>query len=85
MHRLATSASTDCSTRGSVSPKEPVKEQMQRSGDEVRTGLQAQEAMEDTKQTAQEAAEQGHADVRTSAERVQDQAQNAVETVRSQS
>lgn len=67
--------------------EEPIKDQMQLSGDEVRTELQehAQDAMEDTKQTAHDAADRVKDDTRDSAAQVQDQAQDAVGTVRSQS
>jgi gas vesicle protein len=67
--------------------EEPVKEQLQRSGDEVRTELQehAQDAIEDTKQTAQQAAERVKAEAEDSVEQVQGRAQDATETVRSQS
>jgi hypothetical protein len=67
--------------------EEPVKEQLQRSGDEVRTELQdhAQVAVEDTKRTAQQAAERVQTDAQVSAEQVQVQAEDAAETVRNQS
>ncbi len=67
--------------------EEPINEQVQRSGHEVGNELQehAQDAVEDTKQAAQQASERVQVDVRTSAEQVQDHAQHAVDTVRSQS
>ena len=67
--------------------EEPVKEQLQHSGDELKTELQdhAQAAVEDTKQTAQQGAERVKGEAQASAEQVQDRAEHATDTVRSQS
>jgi gas vesicle protein len=64
--------------------EEPVREQLQGAGQEIKGELQehAQQAVEETKQTAQQAAERTQQEAKGSAEQVKQHAQDSAQTVR---